>query len=144
MVGFDTVYRRDFADAEIVARSIGEKRIILTRDRGILKYKSVTHGHWVRSTRPIEQVREVLERFDLRSKIDPFARCMLCNGRIVEVDAEEVQRELLPRTAADFEEFYRCEACGKVYWRGSHYDRMKGLIDTLRSGHAPGERGQRH
>ena len=132
MMGFDTLYHRDSGDADVVARSIEERRIILTRDRGILKYKSVTHGHFVRSTEPREQGREVLERFDLRSQIEPFARCMLCNGCIVEVAREEVADKLLPRTAADFEDFYRCESCGKIYWRGSHYDKMKKLIDTLR------------
>jgi uncharacterized protein with PIN domain len=58
---------------------------------------------------------------------------MLCNGRIAQVAPGEVRDELLPRTAADFDEFYRCESCGKVYWRGSHYDKMTALIDTLRS-----------
>lgn len=134
MMGFDTLYRRDFEDADIVGLSIDEHRIILTRDRGILKYKSVTHGYWLRYTQPQEQAREVLERFDLQSQIDPFARCMLCNGCIVEVDVDEVSDRLLPRTAADFDDFYRCESCDKVYWRGSHYDKMKALIDTLRGG----------
>jgi len=134
MMGFDTLYRRDFEDADIVARSIEERRIILTRDRGILKYKFVTHGHCVRSTQPREQAREILERFDLRARIKPFARCMLCNGRIVEVAREDVGDNLFPRTAVDFDDFRRCESCGKIYWRGSHYDKMKELIDTLRSG----------
>jgi uncharacterized protein with PIN domain len=139
MMGFDTVYHRDFEDAGIVALSIDEHRIILTRDRGILKRKTVTHGYCLRSTQPKEQAQEVLERFDLRSQIEPFARCMLCNGRIVEANADEITNRLLPRTAADFDEFYVCESCDKVYWRGSHYDKMKALIDTLRSaGHNEG------
>jgi uncharacterized protein with PIN domain len=132
MMGFDTLYRRDFEDARIIALSIDERRIILTRDRGILKHKTVTHGYCLRSAQPQEQAREVLERFDLGSEIDPFARCMLCNGRIVGADADEVKDRLLPRTAADFDDFYRCESCEKIYWRGSHYDKMKTLIDTLR------------
>jgi len=132
MMGFDTLYDRDFEDAEIVARSTGELRIILTRDRGILKHGSVSHGYWVRSTAPREQAREVLDRFDLRSQIKPFARCMLCNGGIVEVARVDVSEKLLPRTAANFDDFYGCASCGKIYWRGSHYDKMRALIDTLR------------
>lgn len=131
MLGFDTVYRRDCSDAEIVAISTGERRIVLTRDRGILKTKSVTHGYWVRSSKPEVQLREVIGRFDLASGARPFDRCMACNGALVPVDKREVLDRLPRRTALHYEEFFRCASCGKVYWKGSHYDRMKNAVREM-------------
>lgn len=131
MLGFDTVYERHYLDVNIVAVSVAENRIILTRDRGILKNKAVTHGYWLRCVETDDQVREVLDRFDLHGQMTPFARCLECNGLIARVDKNQVADQLPPRTAEVFEDFYKCESCGKVYWKGSHYDRMKTIIDTL-------------
>lgn len=69
MLGFDALYKNDYEYSEIISISVKEKRIILTRDHGILKGKGVTHGYWIRSTRPEEQIQEVLSRFDLFSQI---------------------------------------------------------------------------
>jgi len=65
MLGFDTLYRRDFGDDELAAIAAGEGRILLTKDRGLLKRKLVTHGYCVRATDRQAQVREVMQRFDL-------------------------------------------------------------------------------
>ena len=128
MLGFDTLYRNDYQDAEIVAIARRERRIILTRDVGLLKHGAVTHGYWLRSTQPEAQVDEVLERFDLRRHIDPFARCTVCNGLVRLADKARILDRLHPNTAASFEVFYQCSRCGKVYWEGSHYD---GMLATL-------------
>ncbi len=124
LLGFDALYRNDYEDHEIVAIARAEHRIILTRDRGILKYRDVTHGYWVRSTDPIEQAREVLRRFDLAAQVAPFRRCLVCNGLIEPVDKADVLAQLPPATAMYYDEFYKCADCGKVYWRGAHYARM--------------------
>lgn len=131
MLGFDTLYRNDYGDPEIIRIALQERRIILTRDRGILKNTLVTHGYWLRKQVPAEQAREVLSRFDLYRQIEPFARCISCNGLIEEVPKEDVSDRLPPRTKIDFNEFHRCTGCGKVYWRGSHYQAMSGLIRRL-------------
>ena len=132
MLGFDALYRNDYDDPEIVRIALKERRIILTRDRGILKNSLVTHGYWVRAEDPLRQAREVLARFDLFRRIQPFARCISCNGLIEEVPKEEISDRLPPRTKSAFNEFHRCTACGKIYWRGSHYQAMHGLIRRLR------------
>ncbi len=82
MLGFDTLYRNDYGDTEIVDMSVKERRIILTRDRGMLKNKSVTHGYCLRSTEPMAQAREVLQRFDLFSQANLFQRGTSCSGVI--------------------------------------------------------------
>ena len=131
MLGFDTAYRRDYRDADIVAVAAEESRIVLTRDRGILKTKAVTHGYWVRSSRPEEQLREVLGRFDLASRVKPFIRCMVCNGGLEPAEKEKVIDRLPRKSAGYYDEFYQCAECGKVYWKGSHYEKMKKSMRNL-------------
>lgn len=134
MLGFDTLYRNDYSDPEIIYISLREKRIILTRDRALLKHRAITHGYWVRSTHPREQLQEVLHRFDLFSRIRPFHRCMVCNGLIEEVSKSEVLDQLEPKTRRYYDEFYRCTGCGKIYWKGSHYTGMVEYIGKYLSG----------
>lgn len=131
MLGIDALYRRDYEDDEIIALAAHERRIILTRDRGILKQGSVTHGYWVRSTDATEQVREVLRRFDLLDQVRPLTRCMRCNGILREVAKDEALARLPPKVSAWCDEFYRCSSCDQVYWKGSHYDRLREKIAHL-------------
>jgi uncharacterized protein with PIN domain len=132
MLGVDTLYRNDYDDPEIVDISLNQHRIILTRDRGILKRTVVTHGYYVKSNTPKEQLREVIRRFDLADQINPFHRCIACNGILTPVNKEDVLSELPPKTSTYFEEFHQCNSCGKIYWKGSHYQRMKKFIGKLR------------
>ncbi len=131
MLGFDALYRNDYDDKEIIDISVNERRIILTRDRIILKSKLVTHGYYLRSTDPIEQAREVLKRFDLFSMVCPFKRCIQCNGILEKIDKREIKSLLQPKTEKYYNEFYKCISCGKIYWRGSHYLKMKEKIDRI-------------
>jgi hypothetical protein len=131
MLGFDSAYERDYTDERIVAISLAERRIILTRDRGILKNGAVSHGYWVRSSDPRTQIAEVIRRFDLLSRTRPFERCMLCNARLEPVGKSEILDRLPRRTAEGVDEFRRCAGCGKIYWKGSHYERMKKGVQAL-------------
>jgi uncharacterized protein with PIN domain len=131
LFGFDCLYRNDYADEVIITISVDEKRIILTRDQGILKHKRVTHGYWVRSTRPKSQLTEVLNRFDLWAQVKPFNRCLLCNGVIKKVAQKEVAHRLPPKTAQFYKEYFQCSDCQKVYWQGSHYKEMVDYITQL-------------
>ena len=131
MLGFDTLYRNDYEDDQIIAIAGKEKRIILTRDIGILKNKRVTHGYFLRSTQPDEQLREVIRHFDLSGSIKPLNRCINCNGTIIRVDKEEVSDRLKPKTRKYFDEIFRCTGCGKLYWEGSHYKNMMKKVNEL-------------
>jgi uncharacterized protein with PIN domain len=134
MLGLDALYRRDYADAEIVRLATAEQRIILTRDLGILKQKAVTHGYYVRSTQPIQQAREVMRRFDLRAQVKPLTRCLRCNGTLDRADKSDVLSQLPPKTALYYDQFYRCETCDQIYWPGSHYDSMLATIRQILEG----------
>lgn len=131
MLGFDTLYRNDFDDAEVTALAVEERRILLTRDRDLLKHKSITHGYFIRETAPRRQLVEVLRRFDLSRSLAPFTRCMRCNSRLAAIGREDAGEEVPPRSRAHARRFLRCEGCGKLYWDGSHYRRMKGLVEQV-------------
>jgi uncharacterized protein len=132
LLGFDTAYGNNTDDAALVARAVSDQRVLLTRDRRLLRHRVLTHGYWVRATRPQEQVVEVLHRFQLECHAVPFSRCLACNGHIRSVPRAEVIGQLAPRTAQGYDAFFRCDTCGKVYWRGSHYRRMLARLEALR------------
>lgn len=137
MCGFDTVYRNDYRDRDVVRISVTEDRIVLTRDRRLLHHSSVTHGYWVRATDPREQLSEVLRRFDLGDRIRPFRRCLDCNGLVEPVDKQAVLDRLEPLTRKYYDEFHQCRDCGKVYWAGSHYQHMMRRFGALLNNDGP-------
>jgi uncharacterized protein len=133
LLGFDTLYRNDYHDATLVVLSVNDRRILLTRDIGLLKNGALTHGYWLRATRPRAQLDEVMRVFDLGRGIAPFTRCLECNGELRRVGRETVQGRVPPRIYACFSDFVECVECGKLYWEGSHYARMRSMVDGLRS-----------
>ena len=133
LFGFDAMYRNHAADPEIARWSADGRRVVLTRDRGLLKRNEVTHGYWVRGTEPRKQLLEILRRFDLPGSVDLFTRCLVCNIPLARVDKETIAGRIPGRTAEHFEDFHECPNCGRVFWKGSHYRRMLGLAGrTLR------------
>lgn len=132
MAGFDSYYRNDLDDSEIIKRAVAENRIILTRDLGILKNSRVTKGYYIRSQNPREQLKEVINRFQLRSSINFFSRCMECNGEITETATADIEHALKPGTRQCYKKFFRCTQCGKIYWEGSHFERMRDLYGDLK------------
>ena len=136
LLGFDAAYRNDYADADVVRIGSSNQRIILSRDRRLLYHKAITHGYWVRAVDPEQQLTEVIRRFDLYRSIQPFHRCLDCNGLISSVAKEQVIDQLEPLTKKYYEEFYRCESCGKVYWKGSHYEHMVQRLEKMAQHHS--------
>ena len=134
MLGFDTVYEKETSDAELARISHDEHRILLTRDRGLLKRGAVTHGYYVRETQARKQLMEVVRRFDLATLLQPFTRCLRCNSTLYSASKDNV-RDLVPeRSAGRYEQFWRCPGCERVYWQGSHYRRMRNLIESVIEG----------
>jgi len=132
MVGFDTLYRNCCTDEQLAAVSRDERRILLTRDVGLLKRSAVTHGYFVRETDSRRQLAEIVRRFDLARLMLPFSRCMRCNGALRSAAKEEVRDRIPPGAAELHEEFRQCGECGRVYWQGGHYRRMREWVEALR------------
>ena len=128
ILGFDTVYDNAYHDREIARLAADENRIVLTRDVDLLKQKIIKWGYWLRSQHLEEQLTEVISYFGLEARLKPFTRCLECNGVILPVAKELVWEELPPNTRRYFHEFYRCENCRRVYWKGSHYECMEAFI----------------
>lgn len=131
LLGFDSLYRNDYRDAEIAEIAWRQQRIVLTRDRKLLCRKIITHGYFVRAVQPRLQVREVLKRFDLYRAIHPFSRCVRCNGLLVDVAKEQITEQLEPLTRKYYDEFKQCVDCGHVYWQGGHHKRTLMLLQAL-------------
>lgn len=131
MLGFDTLYRNDYDDDELAEESHEQERILLTRDLGVLKRGLVVYGYFVRNTDPMKQIVEISERYELKNHLQPFARCMACNGELAPVEKDSILQLLAPDTAAHFDKFHQCQACAKVYWRGGHHERMEQMIDKV-------------
>ncbi len=131
MLGFDTVCDPGLDDAALTELAARERRIVLTRDRGLLKRRAVTHGYFVRQTAPRLQLAEAVGRFDLAGSITPFTRCMKCNGELQAVTGAEVADKVPPRSRRHASHFRACRACGRVFWDGSHYRRMQLLITQV-------------
>ena len=131
LLGFDTLYRNDYEDQILAQLSVEERRILLTRDRDLLKRARVTHGYCVRATDSEQQLIEVVRRFDLSETATPFNRCLLCNVLLEPVSKEAISDRLPPKVREHYNEFHICRACERLYWKGSHYERMKEFVNRI-------------
>jgi uncharacterized protein with PIN domain len=133
MCGFDALYQNDYDDKKIIEISLEEERIILTRDIGLLKVKSVSNGYFIRNQDSKAQFTEVLKHFDLYDTINPFIRCIKCNGKLEKIEKEKIIQQLEPLTLKYFDKFFRCTHCQSIFWEGSHFDRMSSFIATIKN-----------
>ncbi len=133
MLGFDTLYRNDYDDHELAAITASEQRVLLTRDRGLLKHKSVVYGYCVREADPHLQLLSVLRRYHLAASVQPWRRCTHCNGLLHDVEKSAIVDRLEPKTKQYYDAFQQCDTCGRVYWQGSHFDRMTAFVERVLS-----------
>lgn len=131
MLGFDCLYQNDFDDSTMAEAAAAQERILLTRDRRLLMRKIIRYGYCLRALDPLEQLTEVIERFSLGDRIKPFHRCLRCNHPLEPVEKEKILDRLEPLTRKYFYEFHLCPACGQIYWKGSHFERMQELIKRV-------------
>jgi uncharacterized protein with PIN domain len=132
VLGFDVWWSSDADDQSLAEISRSQQRILLTRDRGLLKRRAITHGLFVHSQQPEQQTLEVIRRLDLRERLAPLTRCVRCNGPLASVSKDEITHDLEPLTRRYYHEFSRCPDCGRIYWAGSHYQRLLDLVERLR------------
>ena len=133
LLGFDTIYfEEDVRDPELARISNVENRIMLTRDRGLLKRDIVTYGYCLRTRDSEEQLTAVLHRFQLHDHIQPWTRCLRCNGLMHPVAKEAIIDRLEPKTKKYFDKFHMCNDCQQIYWQGSHVSKLRGLIERAK------------
>jgi len=128
LAGFDALWDKDYVDEEIVRLSLAEKRIILTRDLGLLKRGAVERGYFVRSTDSEIQLAEVVRSLQLERLLRPFSRCRECNVELSEAPKASVSDRIPELVREHYARFKLCTACGRVYWEGTHYARLKQML----------------
>ncbi|GAB4220620.1 MAG TPA: Mut7-C RNAse domain-containing protein [Spirochaetota bacterium] len=136
LFGFDVLYNETWDDKDLAHIAAEQKRILLTRDRQLLMRKIVDRGLIVRNTSPQKQIVEILDRLDLWDKINPFSRCIMCNGNVTELsnNTEEFEKEknrIPPGVLSWCNTYYKCTQCGRIYWEGSHYEKLTKKIETI-------------
>ncbi len=130
LLGFDVVHSPGLTDATIARLAAEAGRIVLTRDRQLLKHGGLAYGYWVRSTDPERQVIEVVQRFALGEFVRPFTRCSACNELLRKVEKDAVRDRIPPRTALWLDEYSECPGCRRLYWWGTHGARLRALVDS--------------
>lgn len=131
MLGFDTLHAPDLRDADIRRRALDERRVVLTRDRELLKCGDIVAGRFVRSLRPEEQLREIAAHYALAPAARPFSRCLHCNLLLETVEKTAVEHRLPEQVRLRQTRFSHCRGCDRVYWPGSHYARMQAVLREL-------------
>ena len=131
VLGLDATWRAAVADAALVRHALDEGRWLLTRDRALPAEWRVPRIHLVESEQPLEQLREIFDAFALRPGVRLFARCTRCNAPIEAVPREVAATRVPPRVLVRNERFWRCPRCGRIYWEGSHVDRMRRTLERV-------------
>jgi uncharacterized protein with PIN domain len=130
VLGFDALCRSDYTDETLCAVSVRERRIVLSRDRGIVARSQITHGHRVRAPGARDQAVEVVRRFNLQGQIAPFRRCPRCNALLERGrDTQAHRARAEARERSDF--FSRCPSCDRQYEEGAYAERMRALIRSI-------------
>ncbi|MDX1366642.1 Mut7-C RNAse domain-containing protein [Pseudomonas sp.] len=131
MAGFDTLYDNAFDDPEIAEIAAREGRIVLTRDRELLKRRLIDHGCYVRAHKPALQVRELFQRLDLAGSACPFSLCLHCNLPLRPIDQEEAREHLPSRIGYSYSRFMYCDKCRRLFWEGTHWRSMRAVLAPL-------------
>lgn len=136
LLGVDTAYARDANDSLLLRIMTSEGRALLTRDRRLLMHSVVRHGFCPRSADPEQQTVEVLRRFGLLGpprRLAPFTRCLECNDLLKTVPKTQILERLAaePLTLRYYEEYRMCPGCGRIYWAGSHFDKLAGRVSKF-------------
>ena len=124
MLGLDAEYSPKFSDKDILSLCKKEKRIVLSKDTGLLKCKQIIFGRHVRSIYPDDQLIEIIKFFGINGPFNFFARCLRCNKKLVPISKKDILHRLEPKTKKYFNKFKICPQCRRIYWQGSHHEKM--------------------
>jgi uncharacterized protein with PIN domain len=128
MLGFDSLYSNSYDDPTLARLAEEEKRIVLSRDRELLKRKAVSRGYCVRSKEPEVQIREVIKRFHLEKLLKPFSRCIRCNTQLSAIERSKVKNRVPAFVYGQYDRFKYCSSCGKIFWQGTHWTDMRAVV----------------
>jgi uncharacterized protein with PIN domain len=130
ILGYDALYDPLLDDYQLMRLARAEDRVLLTRDRELARRRGV-ETLLIESQVLDEQLWQVLSELELEPA-PAFSRCPACNGALVPLDREEARSRVPAYVARTHERFRLCPDCGRVYWRGSHWQQMEARLEALR------------
>ena len=131
ILGYDTLYEPDVSSREFYAR-LEDHRILITRTKKIQK-AFASHNHvFIRSSFLVEQLKQVVGQIGINpADLQPFARCIHCNLPIGEVNKNDVYGLVPDYIWETHDVFNRCRQCERIYWSGSHGERIVEKIKVV-------------
>jgi len=130
LLGIDAAWSNDATDDELIAHAAAARRVILTRDHGLLLRRAAHDGAYVRGNRPADQLADVLDRF--APPLAPWTRCPACNTLLELVAKSAVLGRIQPGTQRNYDTFAHCPGCERVFWQGAHYDHLQRIVSQAR------------
>jgi uncharacterized protein with PIN domain len=130
LLGFDTLYSNAYTATDLRNLAVAQQRILLSRSAAFNSYPEL-HALVVQSELLQSQLQQVVQQLGLSSHLRPFTRCLVCNGLLSIVSKETIAKQLEPNTRLYYNNFWQCLQCGKVYWKGVHYNRMQALVRSV-------------
>ncbi|MCP3952243.1 MAG: hypothetical protein GY697_08515 [Desulfobacterales bacterium] len=131
LTGFDAAYENGLHDNQIAELAHHENRIVLSKDRALMKRSKIVFGRLVRAVQPEAQLIETLRFFGLTGPYNLFSRCLRCNRKLQPVAKAAILHRLEPKTKRYFNTFKTCPDCDRIYWRGSHCDAMAARLERF-------------
>ena len=130
MLGYDVAVYKSISIEKKISLCTKERRIFLTRSNKIAKRKESFSRILIKAEKYDEQLQEISQLLELNSE-RLFSRCLKCNYRLQDILAEKIDGLVPESVMHNFSEFKICRKCGKIYWRGSHYDAMRSKLKNL-------------
>ncbi len=138
IMGYDSLFFNQKDDGRMIGIALREGRTILTRDTQIMERRLVTSGRLkallIKKDDPKAQLEEVVEKLNLDYHRKPFSVCLECNQPLVPRSREEVRDLVPPYVFKTQEQYMQCPACQRVYWQGTHWQRMSRELEELAGG----------
>ncbi|MBI5016665.1 MAG: Mut7-C RNAse domain-containing protein [Deltaproteobacteria bacterium] len=126
LLGYDAIFGEQLPDPELLHLAQNQGRVLLTRDRALARRARDLPCVLLTENAPRRQVLEVLSSLGLGpSPAGPFSRCLACNGRLVELPAEDAASAVPDHVTVTAHNFLGCRDCGRVYWPGTHRTRLQ-------------------
>jgi uncharacterized protein len=125
ILGFDVLYDSELEDRQVIRIARSQDRTILTRDTRLLQRRNIGNAIFIRSDDVFQQLLEMKENLDFGGS-GLTTRCIVCNGGLSAVaEKNELKGHVPEYVYHNFDRFMRCNGCGKVYWEGSHYEKIR-------------------
>ena len=133
--GFDTLFMKDIDDNRLIRVALDQNRVLLTKDTHILKRRVVTGGRLkvvlIEHDGVKAQLSQVLSTLNLAGQLNPFSICIECNKPLVHRDKEDVEQLVPPYVFETQNQFMQCPGCLRIYWKGTHWERMRGELERI-------------